>query len=77
MSTDDNGRQAVTLSWELQKCAKPDCFRQVKAGVGFCCSACAVAAERLHEVDEHSSGCERRHTQRGEHGTIPSGRVLR
>lgn len=58
----------MTLSWELRKCAKPDCFRQVKSSVRYCCSDCAVAAERLHEVHEHSSGCELRHAERGEYG---------
>ena len=58
----------MILSWELQKCAKPDCFRQVKANVKFCCSNCALAAERLHEVHEHSGGCELRHAERGEYG---------
>lgn len=57
----------MILSWELRKCAKPDCFRQVKASVRYCCSNCAVAAERLHEVHEHSSGCDSRHTERGDY----------
>jgi hypothetical protein len=53
------------LSWELAKCAKPDCLRQVKAGVGHCCTACATAAAGRHETHQHSDGCEQRHAMRG------------
>lgn len=58
----------MKLSWVLYKCAKPDCFRQVKAGVVYCCTACAVAADGQFEVQEHSTGCNQRHTDRGEYG---------
>lgn len=56
------------FSWELKKCAKPDCFRQVKAAVEYCCAECTVAAEGRYEVDQHSEGCEQRHAERGEYG---------
>lgn len=58
----------MIFSWQLHKCAKPDCFRQVKAGVEHCCVECAVAAEGRHEVHQHSAGCEQRHAERGDYG---------
>jgi hypothetical protein len=53
------------LSWELAKCAKPDCLRQVKAGVVHCCPECAAAAAGRYETHQHSDGCEQRHAMRG------------
>ncbi|MDX2757849.1 hypothetical protein PV729_45310 [Streptomyces europaeiscabiei] len=58
----------MILSWVLKECGKPDCFRQVKASVEFCCAKCAAAAEGRYEVAQHSEGCERRHAERGEYG---------
>lgn len=56
------------LSWVLEKCAKPDCWRQVKAGVQYCCSECATAGEGRYEIHQHSTGCDQRHAERGEYG---------
>lgn len=58
----------MAYAWELKKCDKPDCWRQVKAHVAYCCSECAVAAEGRYEVHAHSEGCEQRHAERGEYG---------
>lgn len=62
----------MTLSWVLHKCAKPDCFRQVKAGVLHCCAECAAAAAGRYETHGHSEGCEQRHAERGEYGRAGS-----
>jgi hypothetical protein len=56
----------VIPSWLLKKCDKPDCFRQVKSYVAYCCAECAVAAEGRYEIHQHSEGCEQRHAERGE-----------
>lgn len=61
----------MILSWQLKECRKPDCFRQVKASVEYCCAECAVAAEGRYEVAQHSEGCEQRHAERGEYGAGP------
>ena len=57
----------MILAWELVKCQKPDCVRQAKAGVEYCCAPCAVSAAGRWEVDEHSEGCEQRHAERGDY----------
>jgi len=49
----------------LHKCDKPDCFRQVKIGVAYCCHPCSTATAGRYEIHEHSDGCEQRHEQRG------------
>lgn len=56
----------MILSWMLKECDKPDCFRQVKPHVAYCCAECAVAAEGRYEIHQHSEGCEQRHAERGE-----------
>lgn len=52
---------------EFHKCEKPDCFRQVKAGIVYCCTPCAVGASGKYEVEahEHSAGCNQRSEERG------------
>lgn len=50
---------------EFHKCEKPGCFRQVKAGVIYCCTPCAVAAYGTYEIDRHSEWCDERHATRG------------
>lgn len=49
----------------LHKCEKPDCSRQVKEGVAYCCTPCAVAAAGKYEIDRHGENCEERHGERG------------
>jgi hypothetical protein len=58
----------TSLSWVLKKCDKPDCWRQVKTNVQYCCSECATAGEGRYEIHQHSDGCEQRHAERGEYG---------
>ncbi|MGW0486216.1 hypothetical protein [Nonomuraea sp. NPDC003214] len=45
-------------------CGKPDCERVVRGSSAHCCGPCADAAQRGHEVDEHSPGCEERWRER-------------
>lgn len=49
----------------LRKCEKPDCFRQVKEGVAYCCTACSVAAAGKFEIHTHSESCDERAAERG------------
>lgn len=50
---------------QFHKCEKPDCFRQVKAGVVYCCTPCTLAAAGKYEIDKHSEWCDERAAERG------------
>jgi hypothetical protein len=41
-------------------CRKPDCGRVVRGSSDHCCAPCADAAQHVHEIDEHSPGCDER-----------------
>lgn len=45
-------------------CGKPDCDRVVRGSSGYCCGPCADAAQHVHEIDEHSPGCDERWQER-------------
>lgn len=55
----------------LKKCDKPDCVRQVRKGVEYCCGPCRTADEGGYETHEdgplgHTIGCNARHAERSQ-----------